>query len=371
MRSDTLRWDPGNGWSAPFPPAQGDRTLILVFAHHTVADHPQPITDLRNAYPQSVIAGVSTSAHFTGDELHSHGMTVTVTTFPTTRLRARTYRVSDLLAHGLPSTVTDPDQPARLALVLADARHVNGDDLVSRIRDGLGPDVAVYGGLAGDGSRFTSTWTLAFGYPATGHVTVITFYGDRLEVTSGSRGGWTPFGPARVVTGSTGTVVHTLDGRPAADVYRRYLGPLADDMPRTSMLFPLQVDLPDGGTVVRTVVAQDDDGTSMTFAGGIPEGATAHLMRANRDTLITGAAAAGTDAAPAGPTALTVIVSCVGRLLALGERAEEELEAAVMAMPAQTTIAGFYSHGEIAAGDSGRTELHNQTMTVLTLRELP
>ena len=112
---------------------------------------------------------------------------------------------------------------------------------------------------------------------------------------------------------------------------------------------------------------------SLTFAGDIPQGWRARLMRANFDRLIGGAA----DSAQmtlgqggSGPT-LSVAISCVGRRLVLGQRTEEELESALSVLPAGTRQVGFYSYGEISPCVSAPApcDLHNQTMTLTTISE--
>ena len=62
-------------------------------------------------------------------------------------------------------------------------------------------------------------------------------------------------------------------------------------------------------------------------------------------------------------------MSCVGRRLVLGERAEEEIEAVSSTMPAGGHMVGFYSYGEVSPHATGRCDLHNQTMTVTDLSE--
>ena len=110
----------------------------------------------------------------------------------------------------------------------------------------------------------------------------------------------------------------------------------------------------------------------MTFAGDIPTGHYAKLMRANFDRLILGAQAAGGAARLSeheGAT-LSIAISCVGRRLVLGERTEEETEAAVETMPEGTQQIGFYSYGEISPHATRRCDLHNQTMTLTVLSEV-
>jgi hypothetical protein len=124
---------------------------------------------------------------------------------------------------------------------------------------------------------------------------------------------------------------------------------------------------------VRTVLAVDEQRQSMTFAGDIPQGSRAQLMRANFDRLIQGASDAATLAGAArdvrdGET-LAIAISCVGRRLVLGERTEEEVEATLDVLPPGSRQIGFYSYGEISPYAKGPCDLHNQTMTLTTIAE--
>ena len=112
----------------------------------------------------------------------------------------------------------------------------------------------------------------------------------------------------------------------------------------------------------------------MTFAGNLPIGWKAQLMRASFDALIDGAEDAGlslgaSETDEAESPGLCIGVSCVGRRLVLGQRTDEELDAVIDALPADSVFTGFYSYGELAIGLSGQCELHNQTMTLTLISE--
>jgi hypothetical protein len=99
-------------------------------------------------------------------------------------------------------------------------------------------------------------------------------------------------------------------------------------------------------------------------------------MRGSFSRLCAGAAEATHDAAqhlPAGERngdSAAILVSCIGRRLLMGQRIDEEIEAATSELPADCQPIGFYSYGEIAPHDgSGEAKLHNQTMTVTLLSE--
>jgi hypothetical protein len=168
-------------------------------------------------------------------------------------------------------------------------------------------------------------------------------------------------------------VLYELDGRPALELYKEYLGDRASGLPATALLFPLAVRESRDATrrTVRTILAVDEAAQSMTFAGDVPQGWCAQLMRANKDRLVDGATqAAEMSALPnaSGPR-LSIAISCVGRRLVLGERTEEEIEATLEALAPGSELVGFYSYGEIAPHAEGASELHNQTMTITTVAE--
>ncbi len=238
---------------------------------------------------------------------------------------------------------------------------------------GLPAEIPVSGGLAGDGPRFERTWVLEAGRPAAARATAVGLYGG-VEVRRGSRGGWDIFGPERIVTRSEGNVLYELDGRPALQLYKEYLGERAAELPAAALRFPLALRPPDSDAapVVRTILGVDEARQSMRFAGDVPQGFRAQLMRANFDRLVEGAAAAARltrGAAASDGALLALAISCVGRRLVLGGRAEEEVEATLESFPEGAVQLGFYSYGEIAPSGLVGCELHNQTMTLTTIRE--
>jgi hypothetical protein len=173
-------------------------------------------------------------------------------------------------------------------------------------------------------------------------------------------------------------VLFQLDGRPALDLYERYLG---DDeiaaLPGSALLFPLQIHDPQrpDHQLVRTVLAVDREKRSMTFAGDMPNGWVAQLMRGNFDHLAAGAAEAAQLARADlgdfnGCNGMAILVSCIGRKLLMGQHVITEIETAGAALGPHLTRIGFYSYGEITPHKNTRSgELHNQTMTITTMVE--
>jgi hypothetical protein len=258
-------------------------------------------------------------------------------------------------------------------LIFSDGTTVNGSALIRAFRDVLGEKVVLTGGLAGDGANFVRTLTGLNGELAPGKICAVGLYGDKIRIGHGSAGGWDVFGPERKVTRAEGNRLYELDGKPALDLYKTYLGEEAERLPGSALLFPLQVFAPgepDGG-IVRTVVGIDEVAKAMIFAGDIQQGWSARLMKGNFDHLVQGAAEAAHQASGAGARdSAAILVSCIGRKLLMGQRIGDEVEAVQAVLGPRAALTGFYSYGEISPhAESGVCELHNQTMTITTLWE--
>ena len=377
MKLETFHYLSGQPWSAASLPAlDSPQTLVLLFGARELLEDPAPLEAIARAYPTSHLIGCSTAGEIWGAALYDHSICGAVLRFEHTQLRSAAAFVSTSEAShsagvSLARELASPD--LRAVFVLSDGQSVNGSDLIVGLNSVLPDSVVVTGGLAGDGDRFEKTWVLNAGRPQSGVVSAVGLYGEQVRVWHGSKGGWDIFGPERRVTRSRGNLLYELDGRPALDLYKSYLGDRASGLPATALLFPLALrsSPDDDKTVVRTILAVDEAEQSMRFAGDIPEGSLAQLMRANFDRLIDGATDAATmaQAAATPQPLLSVAISCVGRRLVLGERTEEELEAALQVLPPGTQQIGFYSYGEISPYAVGYCDLHNQTMTITTIGE--
>ncbi|WP_432738668.1 FIST signal transduction protein [Maridesulfovibrio sp. FT414] len=378
MKTVQTVWTPGNGWeTAPGSLGLSDAGLVLIFGSGK-AVHDQPLlAEITAAFPKAVVAGCSTAGEIRGDRVYDDSLTVTAVSFEQTSVRAvhdtftsknEVFKVAENMARKL---VGDG---LTHVLVLSDGLGVNGTELAQGITAALPADVSVSGGLAGDGSRFENTYVFCDGKPIQHTILLIGFYSDRLEVGCGSMGGWDSFGPLRQVTRSDGNVLYELDNRSALELYKDYLGEFAEGLPASGLLFPLSMSVEgtDKCELVRTILGIDEAEQSMTFAGDIPEGSKVRFMKANKDRLIDGAQNAAEICLSRlhGPSELALCVSCVGRKLVLGQRVEEEVEAALNVLGEQTAVCGYYSYGELSPiRGQEQCSLHNQTMTVTVFRE--
>lgn len=377
MRVEQRRWTAVAGWQTTDGTARvEDAQLVLVFGGGEALADAERGDELRSAFPAARIVGCSTAGEIAGTEVLDDSIVATAIHFEHTTIRTALEPLTDaaqsqavgarlgraLLGAGL-----------RHVFIIAEGVQINGSELLAGIRPVLPAGVTVTGGLAGDAARFQKTCVCFDGRGYDRHVAAVGFYGDRFVAGHGSMGGWDPFGPERRITRSVGNVLYELDGESALALYKSYLGPHAAELPSSGLLFPLDLILDDGTRLVRTILGVDEAAGSLTFAGDVPQGARAQLMKANFDRLVDGAQGAADGAfvlAERRTPGLAVLVSCVGRKLVLGQRIEEEVEAVREVLGASVPLTGFYSYGEIAPSSvTTKCELHNQTMTITTFDE--
>ncbi|PCI57236.1 MAG: hypothetical protein COB36_02935 [Alphaproteobacteria bacterium] len=258
-------------------------------------------------------------------------------------------------------------------LVLSPGLNINGSDVARGFSDAVGSKVVVFGGLAGDGVDFKKTFTLLNAQPSHDEIVAVGFYGESFKIATGSKGGWSPFGPARRVTKSEDNILYELDGKPALDLYKEYLGEKAEDLPASGLFYPFSILKEDHSQsgLIRTILDVNHEDKSLVLAGNLPTGSSVCLMHADIDELIEGAEGAARGfCIDSSRDGAAFLISCVGRRIVMSDDAVEEVEAVKDILGENTSIAGFYSYGEISPFETtGRTELHNQTMTVAYITE--
>jgi len=376
MAIEQVRWSEASGWE-PHPPGRLDTPpqFVLVFGSEGLLQADSVLEDVRRAWPDARLFGCSTAGEICDTRVADDTLVVSAVSFEHTFVDGAAVRIdSDSFRTGERLAAALPHEELRHALVFADGLAVNGTELARGLRAGLPPQVAVTGGLAGDGNRFRQTCVVWDGVADSGVAGILGFYGDRLHVGHGCMGGWGAFGPERLITRSSGRVLFELDGQPALGLYKRYLGEHASGLPATGLIFPLILRTRDGVQGLgRAVLGIDETEQSVIFAGDMPEGAYARLMVANHDRLLDGATEAASSALRglgAVKPDLAILVSCAGRKLVLDQRVEDEVESVREVMGEGPVLTGFYSYGEFASLVAGsRFELQNQTMSVTTFGE--
>lgn len=349
--------------------------LLLMFVSPNFEQLNPFIESVNQQYPECIIIGCSTSGEINDTSVNDNSISLTAIKFEKTKLKLVEQDIICMdcsFESGKQIVEQLKADDLKHILVLSDGLNVNGAELVDGMKTKV-ENVTITGGLAGDGADFSSTFVITNKGASDKKIIGLGFYGDSLKIGFGSHGGWDSFGVERLVTKSVKNVLYELDGKPALELYKSFLGPEASkELPSSGLLFPLSLRTNDDKPVVRTILAINEEDQSLTFAGNIPEGSYVRLMKANVDRLITGAqnSASISNEVLRDDAELSILISCVGRRLVLKQLVEEELESVREVLGQQCQMTGFYSYGEIAPfGEFSPCQLHNQTMTITTFTE--
>ncbi|WP_299260250.1 FIST N-terminal domain-containing protein [uncultured Aquimarina sp.] len=350
--------------------------LVLVFGNRFELENPKILEEVRSIFPEGEIVFGSTAGEIIGERVYDGAVTITAIEFEKSSFKIRRENIlnydKDALALGKDLIKQLPEKGLKHVLVLSEGSHVNGSALIEGLETAY-KGLTFTGGLCGDDARFEKTLVSYNELPKEGEIIIIGFYGDTLDISYAQYGGWTAFGPERIITKSDHNILYELDDQPALDLYKKYLGDKASELPQSALLYPLSVKSKNRTEpIVRTVLAIDEKSNTMTLAGDVPEGSVVQLMMANIDNIADGASKAaeiGMKDRTSKPE-FAVLVSCIGRKLVMDQRVEEEVEEVIEAIGQQATVSGFYSYGELAPFSSGSScELHNQTMTLTLFSE--
>ncbi|AGC75150.1 hypothetical protein LX97_02472 [Nonlabens dokdonensis] len=376
MKTVQLQKRAGGEWHYLGKKQHLNTPLVLIFGNRFLLEDESLFNEVRGMFPEGNLVFGSSCGELVGSSVNDKHITVTAIEFERATYEVQRYNVHD--------TKEDSEKAGREAVkqltqeglkhvfVISEGSFVNGSDLTKGMQEHL-PKVLITGGLCGDDDRFEKTLASFNETPKEGEIIVIGFYGESLEASFSIYGGWTPFGPERLVTKSDGNILYEIDGKPALDLYKTYLGDKAKELPGSALIYPLNVKSQENKqSFVRTILNIDEEKNAMILAGDVPVNSTVQLMMTNMDSI---AAASETAAIRAmegriEPPHLALLISCIGRKLVLDQRIEEEIEEVRGIIGNETIIAGMYSYGEIAPFYGERScKLHNQTMTITLISE--
>ena len=351
-----------------------DANIVFLFGDSDAVKSASNFEAVKAMYPNADIVGTSSSGNIQGIEISDAVIIGTAVQFEKARTEISIvdFTSADDVEQQAGAMIDQlPKENLKHVFVLSEGLLINGSDLVRGLNSkAIG--FTISGGMAGDGERFETTLIIANEVARKNRAVAIGFYGD-VTISTAYHAGWSPFGDDKIVTKSRKNVLLELNNRPALEIYKEYLGEFAEDLPYSGMRFPLNIKAnEESDPVIRTLLAIDEEENSIIFAGDIPEGYIARLMKPDMDVLIDGSEVFTKDISiPNTNTALGLTVSCVGRRVVMKELIEEELESINEVLGDNVYLSGFYSYGEISPfhDDQQTCQLHNQTITLTAVYE--
>jgi len=351
--------------------------LVMVFGNRYMLEDASIYKQVSALFPDGHIVFGSTSGEIINEAVQERTIVLTAIAFEKSSFIVRTKNVKDFENNdfdlGQALMKEFPKDDLKYFFLVSEGSTVNGSALIKGFENGKSKNIGLSGGLCGDDDRFQKTLASYNQNPKEGEVVAIAFYGNTLEITSANFGGWTSFGPERIITKSDNNILYELDGKPALDLYKRYLGDKAKELPKSALLYPLSVVTKENEkAIVRTILNIDENNNAMILAGDVPEGSRVQLMMSTVDDIANGARTAAELAMKnrRNIPELAILVSCVGRKLVMDQRTEEEVEEVISVIGDDSVISGFYSYGEMAPFEGQDScKLHNQTMTLTLFSE--
>jgi hypothetical protein len=245
-----------------------------------------------------------------------------------------------------------PEWEGEFAFLMVDGLSVREDELATALASGLGP-VPLFGGSAGDGTRFKATYVLHDGH-ALQNAAVLTLIRTDCRVKVFSLDHLVPTEARMVVTEADPArrIVRQINAAPAAQEYARLLG--KDPAQLTTFTFaahPVVVRI--GGKHHVRAIQQVGEGGDLVFFSAIDEGVV--LTLADPQDMVAHLEREMADLTRHGRPEAILACDCILRRM---EAQEKQKTGAVSSILRANRVVGFSTYGEQL------NSMHvNQTMT--------
>jgi hypothetical protein len=259
-----------------------------------------------------------------------------------------------------------------MSLLLGDGLNFAMEKLVDEVREKTRAFHRIVGGGAGDDGAFKASWVGVDQRVATDAAVALHLFG-RQQWGIGVGHGWSPASGKAIVTRSQGNVVHEINGRPAFELYRAYVGEKKEELePSRLPGFLVSNELGlysfNGSLRARAPLAVTPEG-ALVCAADVPQGSTVCIVRGTVESMTDAARGAALEALtelggqkPAG----VLVFDCVCRGLTMGPRFAEEVDT-LRSVFGNVPIAGFLSYGEVARFKGRLDGYHNNTIVVVAV----
>jgi hypothetical protein len=271
------------------------------------------------------------------------------------------------------------DKPAFIlitTLLTSDGKLLDGEGLVKYIETLAGPDITLFGGMAGDDITFTGTWVFTNDKSTDYGMAALVLDETKIELHGLALSGWKPMGVFRTATKSEGNLIYTIDNRPALEMYLHYLGHKESSLDDQIAFFetvgthyPFQIERKNRAPKMCAPIGYDKEKDALVCESDVPQGSKLRFSTPPDFDIIETVISKAEEIKKEQNTEADalLIFSCAGRLSALGPMAQEENEGLYKIWNAP--MAGFYTYGEYGKGLNGKHEFHSTTCSWVALKE--
>ena len=246
----------------------------------------------------------------------------------------------------------------------------DGQGFVNSLEKVIGPNLKMYGGMAGDDYSLTGSFVFTNDRSTDEGIVALVVDEDKVSVTGMAISGWQPVGTVKTVTRSENGWLYTIDDKPALDMYLRYLGKQSADekfYEDVGLFYPFQViDATD--PVMRTPMSMNREDNSLKLDFPIATGTKLQFSMPPDFDIVENVLEKATDLRDAqkSDAEALLIFSCAGRLNALGPMTKMENDG--LSEIWKTPMVGFFTYGEYGTAH-GKQEFHSTTISWAALKE--
>ena len=335
--------------------------LIQIYTAPLKKKKLQKILDkMTKDFPQATIIGATTAGEISHSNIYKNSTIINVSLFQTTKLQASyvsniNKKTGKLLSKNISSKYT------KAAIVLSEGlMGEDYDGFVKGIKE-KNHQLIISGGLAGDNLKLKKIFIIFNNKIFTQGAVGISFSGKNLYAANNYNPSWISIGKKFTITSSNGNIVKTIDGKPALDIFKHYLGAQVFDN-NAAALPNFQLLYKEGSTTVsRTPLFIK--GSSIIFAAPIKKGQVVHFGFSNTSAVIAGAERISTKLSQ-NPAEAIYIFSSIARKILPSKVLKQEIETLESIAP----CSGFFTYGEFYSTNTNNT-LFNSTTTILVLSE--
>lgn len=262
-------------------------------------------------------------------------------------------------------------------LIRSDGVFLDGEGIVGFMEKKAGPEITMFGGMAGDDLSFKGTWVFTNNKTTDYGMAALVLNEEKMSLQGLAFSGWKPMGVSRIITKSEGNLIYSIDNRPALEIYLHLLGHQASSIEdqigffnKVGVHYPFQVERENREPKMCNPVGYDTEKQALICESDVPQNSRIRFSTPPDfdiiETVIEKANDLKTERHVEADALL--IFSCAGRLSALGPLAQEENEGLQKLFNAP--MAGFYTYGEFGKGLNGKHEFHSTTCSWVTLKEI-
>ncbi|SMD42828.1 Uncharacterized conserved protein, contains FIST_N domain [Aquiflexum balticum DSM 16537] len=253
----------------------------------------------------------------------------------------------------------------------------DGTTLVHELSEAIGRDKIFFGGMAGDDFTLTGTAVFTQNWETNYGLVALVLNADKVSLNGMAITGWKKLGISRKVTHSKGKLLYSIDGKPAVDMYLKYLGKSEqggdrdfDLLNELSFEYPFITERENSHEIlIKSPMNIDHEENALVMDLEMKEGETFwfsvppdfDIVEEIIDEAKEVKNAAGGDA-----DALLVF-SCAGREPALGPLVTMENEG--LAEVWKSPMAGFFTYGEFGRAKNGQQHAHSTACCWVALKE--